>query len=119
MSTFWAAQHVATQNFAATTAADASRKAADATSKANEVEAKCDKALLVCEAMWTLLRDKLGVTEQELVDRVNDIDLSDGRLDGKVRRPAVECANCHRKIARRFQRCLYCGHAIDHAPFSA
>ncbi len=119
MSAFWALHHSGIASYAQASATDASNRAREARTKVDELETKCDKALLVCEAMWTLLRDKLGVTEQELVDRVNEIDLSDGKLDGKVRRPAVECTKCHRKVARRFQRCVYCGCAVEHDPFSS
>ena len=31
-----------------------------------DLEARLDRALLTMEAMWTLLRDKLGVTDDEL-----------------------------------------------------
>ena len=49
---------------------------------------------------------------------VNDIDLSDGKLDGKVRKTAVSCPKCGRTIARRFQKCIYCGQPVLHDPFA-
>ena len=83
----------------------------------NELEIRLDRTLLACEAMWTILRDKLGVTDQELVDRINAVDLSDGKLDGKVRKTAVACPSCGRTIASRFPKCMYCGQPIAHDPF--
>ena len=83
-----------------------------------ELEARLDRALLACEALWTLVRDKLGVTDVELVERMNDIDLSDGKLDGKVRRTGVSCPKCGRTIARRFPKCVYCGQPVVHDPFA-
>ena len=119
MSMFWAMNRVGSSMYAAAEAGAASRDAAKANTKAAEVEAKCDRALLVCEALWTILRDKLGVPEQELVARVNDIDLSDGRLDGKVKKVnAVSCPSCGRTIARRFPKCIYCGQPVVHDPFA-
>lgn len=97
---------------------DARRASQDAQLRSRQLEARCDRALLVCEALWTLLRDKMGVTEEELVDRVNQVDLSDGKLDGKVRRPAVDCPKCRRKVARRFPRCVYCGAEVEKELFS-
>jgi hypothetical protein len=82
-----------------------------------ELEACLDRTLLVCEAMWTLLRDKLGVTDKELVDRINEVDLSDGKLDGKVRKTPVSCPKCGRTISRKFPQCMYCGQPIIHDPF--
>jgi hypothetical protein len=73
---------------------------------------------MVCQALWTILSEKLQVTEEELVNRVNDIDLSDGQLDGKVRRTAAECPKCSRKVARRFPRCIYCGTMMQQDPFA-
>ena len=83
----------------------------------SELEARFERALLMCEAMWTILRDKLGVTDLELLQRINDLDLSDGQLDGKVRKGAVACPQCGRTIARRLPKCMYCGQAIMHDPF--
>jgi len=41
---------------------------------------------------------------------VRQIDLSDGRLDGKVKRKKLlECGNCGRVMAPRHLRCIYCG----------
>ena len=86
--------------------------------KAGAMEARLDSALLVCEAMWTLLRDKVGVTDEDLIKRINDLDLSDGKLDGKVRKPPVSCPKCQRTIARRMPKCMYCGQPIMHDPFA-
>ena len=83
-----------------------------------EVEARLDRTLLVCEAMWTLLRDKLGVTNDELIDRITEVDLSDGQLDGKVRKTPVSCPKCGRTISRKFPKCMYCGQAVAHDPFA-
>ena len=82
-----------------------------------DLETRLERALLVCEAMWTFVREKLGVTDLELLQRVNDLDLSDGQLDGKVRKGAVACPQCGRTIARRLPKCMYCGQAIMHDPF--
>ena len=81
------------------------------------LEDRLESALLVCEAMWSLLRDKVGVTDEDLVQRINDIDLSDGTLDGKVRKTPVSCPKCSRTIARRMPQCMYCGQPIMHDPF--
>ncbi len=119
MSMFWAmTAHSAGGAIAGdSTAAGASRVAKAARSDARDVEDRLDRTLLACEAMWSILRDKLGVTDIELVERINDIDLSDGKLDGKVRKTAVACPKCHRTISQRFPKCMYCGQPIVHDPF--
>ena len=120
MSMFWAmsAHHAARAIAGESAAADASKAARAARTDAREVEERLDRTLLACEAMWSILRDKLGVTDVELVERINDIDLSDGRLDGKVRKTAVACPKCNRTISQRFPKCMYCGQPIVHDPFA-
>jgi hypothetical protein len=68
-----------------------------------------DKLGLVCQAMWTLLREKTGLTEKDLLDRVTELDLKDGVLDGKYAKPPVDCPKCGAKMSLKFQRCLFCG----------
>lgn len=118
MSLFWGVHHGFAVREAAHDASSARSAARKAQTKTLELEARCDKALLVCEALWTILRDKLGVSEEELVNRVNEIDLSDGKLDGKVRKPAVKCGKCGRNVAQRFAKCIYCGRAMEKDVFA-
>lgn len=68
-----------------------------------------DKLGLVCQAMWTLLQERTGLTEQDLLARVRELDLKDGALDGKSTKPPVDCPKCGSKMSRKFNRCLFCG----------
>ncbi len=121
MSMFWAlAAHGAVDRTSTRIkAAGASRDARAARSKTGELEARLDRTLMACEAMWSLVREKFELTDLQLIDRINELDLSDGKLDGKVRRHAVVCQKCKRKVARRFAKCMYCGHEMESSPFSA
>jgi len=98
-------------------ASQASGTASRAQSKAEQLETRLERALMTMEAMWTLMSERLGITEDELQERIVEIDLSDGILDGRVRRPAMECHACNRRIPRRFTRCMYCGVEIEQDPF--
>lgn len=120
MSVFWSMSGggVARSMAGESIAAGASKAAKAAGRDARGLEDRLDRALLACEAMWSILRDKLGVTDVELVERINDIDLSDGKLDGKVRKTAVACPKCNRTISQRFPTCMYCGQPIVHDPFA-
>ena len=115
MTQFWTARQAFRASAEASSASNAAR---EAKREAESVEDRLDRALMACEAMWSLLRDKLGVTDLELLDRINELDLSDGELDGKVRRTPVTCRKCKRTIARRFKRCMYCGQPVVHDPFA-
>ena len=99
-------------------ASQASGAASRAQSKAEQAEVRLERALMTMEAMWTLMSERLGITDDELQERIVEIDLTDGILDGRVRRPAAECHACKRRIPRRFTRCMYCGVDVEKDPFT-
>ncbi len=70
---------------------------------------RLDKLILVNMALWSLVQEKTGLTEKDLEDRVEQIDLEDGVADGKVTRTVSECPNCGRRVSARHKRCLFCG----------
>jgi hypothetical protein len=113
MSVFWTMQSVM-ENQAEMGAAAAGRTAARRT---EELDDRLDRTLLACEAMWSILREKLGVTDVDLVERFNQLDLTDGKLDGKVRKAPVSCPKCGRAMSRRLTKCMYCGQPVVHDPF--
>jgi hypothetical protein len=118
MSMYWYASQSSAMA-ASMDARAAQRSAGEARIKVSELQARCDRAMMVCEALFHILQDKLGVTEEDLVQRINDIDLSDGTLDGRAKKSsAVTCPSCSRVIAKRFPRCIYCGQPIVHDPFA-
>lgn len=88
---------------------DASASGSKAVHKAQETDGRLDRLVLVCMAMWSLLKEKTGMTEEDLLKRVQEIDLSDGQLDGKVRPPHVTCQSCGRMMSPRHLKCIYCG----------
>ncbi len=103
---------------AQTDATGAAAAARTAQTDTRALEARLDRALLACEAMWMLLRKKLELTDEELADQITELDLSDGVLDGKVRKTAVTCSKCKRKVAPRFDKCMYCQTPTPLNPFA-
>jgi len=81
-------------------------------------EDRLERALLTMEAIWTLVRDHTELTDEDLLERIVEIDFTDGVLDGKARRPAMECPGCSKRIPRRFARCMFCGADVEHDPFT-
>lgn len=77
------------------------------------LEQKCDKALLVAATLWGVLRDRLGVPEEELMARLQELDLEHGSADGG---PGPTCPQCARVTSRRHPRCLYCGAELPAPP---
>jgi len=98
-------------------AAEAVGEARKALTAAGGLDARLDRMTLAFEALWTLVRDKLQVSDEDFAARMNELDLSDGKLDGKVRKGAVSCPKCARTISRRLPQCIYCGQPIVHDPF--
>ena len=81
------------------------------------LEARVERLALACEALWNLLQQKVGVTEEELRAHMADLDLADGTADGRVRRPPNVCPKCQRPNSRRHQYCLYCCELLETSPF--
>ena len=111
----------AQESFAAGTASrdslDAKHAARQAQSQVRFIEANLAKALMINEALWELIRDKLKLTEDDLNNKLYEIDMRDGQLDGKNQRPVSDCPKCRRKVSARHPACLYCGTVIDESVF--
>ena len=74
-----------------------------------EYEERLDKLTLVCMALWSLLKEKTELAEEDLLERVRQIDLMDGKEDGKAKKQVAKCPQCGRTMSPRHGRCLYCG----------
>lgn len=77
------------------------------------LEAKIDGLALICQALVEILRDRGGVTEEDIEAKVHEIDMRDGRLDGKLAGAATECPQCHRPAHTRQRICMYCSAPIQ------
>jgi hypothetical protein len=99
-------------------ASDAREAARNAQDKANEIRDRFDHLTLVCMAMWELMKES-GVTDEQLAAKVKDLDLADGKLDGKYKPCLVsQCPQCGHVMSRRHSKCLYCGHEnLETKPF--
>ncbi|MCO7226653.1 hypothetical protein [Pleionea sp. CnH1-48] len=68
---------------------------------------KVDHLSLVCQAMCELL-EQVGFDKTMLAKKIQEIDLRDGKLDGKFSQKKT-CPQCERVVAARHIRCLFCG----------
>jgi len=77
-----------------------------------------EKLFMITEALWILLKQQHGYTDEQLVEMIYDIDLRDGQLDGKVAKPpSPPCEKCGRILMGRHPVCLYCGAVAVRGPF--
>jgi hypothetical protein len=92
-------------------ASDAARRASETKEDLHlslrQLENKIDKLSLICRALWSFIQEQRSLTEEQLVERVKQIDLMDGQIDGKVGAKVADCPQCGRKVSSR--HCLYCG----------
>lgn len=77
-----------------------------------------EKLFMITEAIWNILKEKHGYADEDLIQMVQDIDLRDGQLDGKVaKQPNPPCSQCGRVLMGSHPVCLYCGAVSTRAPF--
>ena len=74
----------------------------------NTLDEKIDHLSMLVMAMGELLED-VGINKEMIVSKVEEIDLRDGKLDGKLV-TTKHCPSCKRTVSARHIRCLYCGH---------
>jgi hypothetical protein len=82
------------------------------------LEYDVERLLMVTEALWTILKEHHGYDDNELIRRVAEIDVRDGRLDGRLaKQPPPGCPHCNRTLIRRRPFCMYCGKPVATDPF--
>ncbi len=114
----WSMRQQAGTQRAEMTADQASYTARDARSQVDRMQADVERLLMITEALWIMLRDEHGYTDEQLLRKVQEIDMRDGRLDGKVAKQAPsQCSQCGKVMGARRAACLYCGAASTEAPF--
>lgn len=88
-----------------------SAAAADGTIHANQIEdvnERLDKLALIIRALWALLEEQ-GMTADQLVAKIEEVDMRDGKLDGQVRQQPTDCRSCQSKVAPGLATCQFCG----------
>lgn len=74
---------------------------------------------LITESLWELVSEVTGITNEQLVQRINEVDMDDGKLDGRKEHPPADCRTCHSKIPHNMSVCTYCGEpAPARSPFA-
>lgn len=83
-----------------------------------QLKFRVDKLELITEALWELLKEKTDLDETDLIERVAQIDIMDGKYDRKRRKVSViKCKRCGRMNSKKHTQCLYCGDVFLLGPF--
>ena len=90
-----------------TTAEHARQQTSETRMTVQQLQLRQERSLLVIQAMWEILRDNLGITDQQFLNKVSEIDIRDGVKDGRIT-PIIQCSNCGQKINRRHKTCIFC-----------
>lgn len=88
---------------------------ADGTIHTNRIEdlnERIDEMALILRGIWALLEDG-GVTTEQLMAKLEELDLEDGIADGRMRQAPVDCPSCDSKVAPGLSKCQFCGTEID------
>jgi len=73
-----------------------------------DLDERIDKLAMIVRAMWSLLEGQ-GLTADQLIAKLEEIDLLDGAIDDQVRPAVVDCPSCHSKVAVGLTACQFCG----------
>lgn len=89
----------------------ASRLAGQVRTENEDTQFDVEKLFIITQALWEILKQQNGYTDEQLEEMITEIDLRDGKLDGKIAKSTErrECGECGRAIMRRQMKCLYCG----------
>lgn len=80
----------------------------DLTDLTNRVE----RLSLLCQAMWELLSQHTHISNNDLIRKVVEVDLRDGREDGKIASRVIQCPKCKNNVNTQRPRCVVCGSVI-------
>lgn len=90
--------------------ADSNRRITDAGERLKALEARYERMRLITTALWQLLKSHTGLTDADLKQYIEQVDLADGKLDGKINRrgAAMDCPKCARRILKSAVVCPWC-----------
>lgn len=74
-----------------------------------DLEKLVARTQLAVEAMAEIMQSRLGIEHQEIINKMLEIDMRDGKHDGRITPVAVSCEKCQRPIPVNSPKCIYCG----------
>ena len=63
-----------------------------------EIDHQIERLNLLNQALWEILSERIGISREELERKIEEVDMRDGRLDGRMRHHALRCPTCQRDL---------------------
>jgi hypothetical protein len=73
------------------------------------LRAMVERQAITNAALIELLTQHLGISENDIINKIEEIDLRDGVKDGKITSSPKSCKSCQRVLPAQRNVCLYCG----------
>lgn len=71
--------------------------------------------LIKNQTMWELLKEKTGLTDDDFMEKLKDIDMRDGYLNGKINTSLLNCSKCGKINNSTRDNCIYCGGELENS----
>jgi len=91
------------------TARKANSKTGDLQGDLQKLSDRLDRLALISQAMWELVREQTNLSNDQILAKIREVDLRDGKADGKIGRRIFTCKNCGQKVSSSHRHCIYCG----------
>ena len=85
----------------------------DAMARIKELEHHIGRLSLMNQALWEILREKLNLSDKELMHMAHEIDIRDGVEDGAITNTPLRCPSCGRVSNSKHWKCMYCGQRFE------
>ena len=79
----------------------------------DDLKRKADALTIACQSLWEIVRTRLTLDEEMMLAKMQEIDLRDGKLDGKIATKKITCPSCARPNNTKRHSCLYCGRRLS------
>jgi hypothetical protein len=96
-------------NRAEANASSARNKSERLLAEVKSLSRRVERQSLASQALWELLRDHTDFEEEHILEKMQEIDLRDGQIDGKIGHAPLTCSKCGRPGNSSRTVCVYCG----------
>ena len=82
-------------------------KAYESNTNSDGLAKKLERLALLNQAVWSLVKQRTSLTDQDLLVEIKRLDLLDGQMDGKLTETKT-CVKCHTTLMASAQSCYRC-----------